>query len=80
MRLLHVQVALPLPEPKGFMTADRYKIQFTFDGEHLIQQFLAHFPFKPVRSCGCCYMHYLRTALLKEKSPPQYTLPTALMA
>ena len=34
--LLHMQVAIPIPEPKGFMTADRYKIQFTFDGKHLL--------------------------------------------
>ena len=33
---MDAQVAIPLPEPKGFMSADRYKIQFTFDGEPLL--------------------------------------------
>ena len=28
-----MQVALPLPQPVGYMVADEYKLQFSFDGE-----------------------------------------------
>ena len=30
------QVALPIPEPKGFQAVDNYKIQLTFDGAHVV--------------------------------------------
>ena len=32
VRCLPYQVAVPIPLPKGFVVADKYKIQFTCDG------------------------------------------------
>ena len=30
-----MQVAIPIPKPEKYASADRYKIQFTFDGAHI---------------------------------------------
>ena len=30
-----MQVAIPIPKPQGYASADRYKIQCTFDGAHI---------------------------------------------
>lgn len=28
-----MQIALPIPEPQGWLSTDNYKIQFAYDGE-----------------------------------------------
>ncbi|KAK9905559.1 hypothetical protein WJX75_002113 [Coccomyxa subellipsoidea] len=33
-------VAVPIPLPKGFVVADNYKIQFTYDGDRLVTPWL----------------------------------------
>ena len=38
-----MQVAIPIPKPEGYASADRYKIQFTFDGAHIWLQPLKQF-------------------------------------
>lgn len=40
VRCLPYQVAVPIPLPKGFVVADNYKIQFTYDGAILLTKCL----------------------------------------